>query len=76
MVRLEAVLSALRTAKLKVKPRKCHLFANEVKFLGHVVSAQGISTDPVKVQSGLKILRVREIPMQVRDSIVLGSKRP
>ena len=49
--RLEAVLTALRRAKLKIKPRKCHLLLAEVHFLGHVVSAKGISTDPGKVKA-------------------------
>ena len=51
LLRLEAVLTALRHAKLKIKPRKCHLLLGEVHFLGHVVSAEGISTDPEKVQA-------------------------
>lgn len=30
---------------------KCHFLQPEVKFLGHVVSAQGVSTDPEKVDA-------------------------
>ena len=51
LARLESVFSALRAANLKVKPQKCHLFAKEVHFLGHIVSAQGIATDPTKVKA-------------------------
>ena len=32
-----------------MEPTKCNLFKPEVKFLGHVVSAKGIHTDPDKV---------------------------
>ena len=49
--RLEAVLVRLRDAKLKLKPKKCHLFQTEVLYLGHVVSSNGISTDPAKTDS-------------------------
>lgn len=51
LVRLETVLQRLREARLKVKVEKCHFLQSEVKFLGHVVSAQGVSTDPDKVSA-------------------------
>ena len=50
LVRLEAVFSRLRTAGLTLKPKKCHFFKDKVLFLGHVVSREGISTDPEKVE--------------------------
>ena len=49
--RLGTVLGRLEEAGLKVKPSKCCLARREVSFLGHVVSAQGIATDPAKVRS-------------------------
>ena len=48
---LSKVLDWFREAGLKLKPRKCHLFATEVEFLGHLVSAKGIRTDPKKPDS-------------------------
>ena len=47
---LEQVLNKLQFANLKLKPRKCTLFAKEVEFLGHVVSEAGIKTDPRKTE--------------------------
>jgi len=47
--RLEAVLSRLENANLKLKASKCALFQRRVVFLGHVVSHDGISCDPEKV---------------------------
>jgi hypothetical protein len=44
--RLGMVLQRLSKHGLKVKPGKCHLFKREVKYLGHVVSAEGVKTDP------------------------------
>ena len=46
--RLQRVLRRIAEAGLKLKTNKCKLFRRQVKFLGHVVSAKGISTDPTK----------------------------
>lgn len=47
--RLREVFGRLRAANLKIKPSKCRLMQKEVAFLGHRVSANGISPDPEKV---------------------------
>ena len=47
--RLEAVFDQLRLAGLKLKAKKCELFRTSVLYLGHIVSAEGIRTDPAKV---------------------------
>ncbi|XP_062384564.1 uncharacterized protein LOC134071743 [Sardina pilchardus] len=41
--RLELVFQRLADQGLKLKPSKCFLFQKEVKYLGHVVSEQGIA---------------------------------
>ena len=46
--RLTEVLTRLRQAGLKLKPAKCFLFRKEIIYLGHVVSKEGIATDPSK----------------------------
>ena len=51
IARLEEVLIRLGGASLKLKPKKCHLFQKKVAYLGHVVSEEGISTDPDKIKS-------------------------
>ncbi len=56
LVRLSRVFSALQNAGLKLKPKKCFLTRQEVIYLGHIVSAEGITTDPTKTQ------RVKEWP--------------
>ena len=48
--RLEEVFVRFETAGLKLKPSKCVLFQKSVAFLGHVVSEDGIETDPAKVE--------------------------
>lgn len=51
LTRLELVLSRLQDNNLKLKLSKCHFFQREVKYLGHVVSAAGVATDPDKVRA-------------------------
>ena len=47
--RLKAVISKLRAGGLKLKPTKCDLFKQQINYLGHVVSKEGVSTDPDKI---------------------------
>ena len=49
LANLEKVFQKLLSAGLKLKARKCTLFAKQVKYLGHVISEKGIETDPDKV---------------------------
>ena len=47
---LGEVFACLRKAGLKIKPSKCHLLQTSVCYLGHVVSAKGVETDPKKIR--------------------------
>lgn len=49
--RLMRVLQRLIDYGLKLSPEKCHFFQSSVKYLGHVVDAQGIHTDPDKTSA-------------------------
>ena len=49
--RLELVFQRLREHNLKLSPAKCKFLRRSVKFLGHVISQEGIATDPDKVQA-------------------------
>ena len=70
--RLRAVFQRLREAKLKLKPTKCHLLREEVAFLGHRVSADGVSTDPSKIEAVRNWPRPRNIH-EVRGYVGLAS---
>ena len=45
---LEQVFTRLQEHGLKLQPRKCRLFQRSVTYLRHVVSKQGVATDPDK----------------------------
>lgn len=45
---LREVFARLRSANLRLKPKKCGLLRREVNFLGHIVSVEGIHPDPSK----------------------------
>ena len=51
--RLEAVFQKLAKAGMKIKPSKCEFFKKRIKYLGHIVSEEGVSTDPWKVEAVL-----------------------
>ena len=51
--RLEAVFKKLAKAGLKLKPSKCEFFKKRIKYLGHIVYDEGVSTDPQKVEAVL-----------------------
>jgi len=53
---LTQVLSRLRDAGLKLKPGKCHLAKSKVCYPSYVVSAEGISADPAKVEAVRQLL--------------------
>jgi len=48
---LGVVFRRLREAGLRLNPEKCHFARRELKYLGHVVNSDGISTDPEKVRA-------------------------
>ncbi|XP_042059685.1 uncharacterized protein LOC121804234 [Salvia splendens] len=48
---LRTILETLRTERLYAKFSKCEFWLNEVNFLGHIVTAEGIRVDPAKVEA-------------------------
>lgn len=45
---LDTVFQRLRQAGLRLKPGKCAFFKEEVQYLGHIISREGVRTDPAK----------------------------
>jgi len=50
---LQQVLATLRTHKLFLKESKCSFAQSSLEYLGHIISAQGVSTDPHKISAML-----------------------
>lgn len=50
LVDLREVLDRLLEAEILLKPSKCRFGVDQVEYLGHIVSAEGISPDPQKVE--------------------------
>ena len=63
MIRLEEIFQRLQKANLMLKPAKCHFFQRQVEFLGHIVNAEGVSTDPHKIEAIVNW----EVPKRVKD---------
>ena len=61
--KLSRVFSKLREHNLKLKPSKCKLLQEEITYLGHCISAQGVRKDPEKTSKVTEWL----VPTCVRD---------
>ena len=48
---LAAVFDKISKAGLKLKPSKCEFFKSRINYLGHIVSRNGIETDPKKIEA-------------------------
>ena len=49
--RLRGVFEKLAAAGLRLKPSKCKFFKLQATYLGHIVSKDGIETDPKKLEA-------------------------
>ena len=48
---LDMVFSILRHHQLYLKMSKCTFGATRIEYLGHFISTEGISTDPIKIKA-------------------------
>ena len=48
---LISVFERFRKANLKLKPKKCAIFRDDIKYLGHIVSEHGVKCDPAKIEA-------------------------
>nr|GFD26249.1 putative reverse transcriptase domain-containing protein [Tanacetum cinerariifolium] len=58
---LRTVLQTLRQEKLYAKFSKCEFWLSSVAFVGHIVSAEGITMDPAKVEAITKWPRLTSV---------------
>ena len=71
-LRKRLVFDRLRRAGLKLKAKKCKLFQKTVKFLGHVVSKEGVQCDPEKVEC-VQNWKIPECVTEIRSFLGLAS---
>jgi hypothetical protein len=48
---IRKVLWALADTKIKIKPKKIEFYRKEVKFLGYIVSREGLKIDKKKIEA-------------------------
>ena len=63
VVHLTQVLSKLKEYQLFMKRSKCSFAQRQLEYLGHIISDQGVSTDPAKIAAMLQ----RPIPTTVTE---------
>ena len=63
LAHLEAVFSRLAEHNLKLKASKCEFLKSEVTYLGHVVSEEGIQTEPEKLEA----ITTWPVPQNVKE---------
>lgn len=51
LVHLDTAFAILRHQQLYLKKSKCTFEATRIEYLGHFISAEGVSTDPTKIKS-------------------------
>lgn len=54
LTHLEFVLQQMEKHRLFSKESKCLLGQRQIEYLGHIISVQGVATDPLKVQAMLQ----------------------
>ena len=67
---LWVMLETLRKKQLYVKLSKCEFWLNEVSFLGHLISEEGIRVDPRKIEVIIEWKPPRNV-MEVRSFLGL-----
>ena len=68
---LRIVLNILKDKRLYAKLSKCEFWLTEVKFLGHVISQEGVAVDSAKVEAVLRWNRPRTVT-EVRSFLGLA----
>jgi hypothetical protein len=63
LAHLDLVFSRLSESNIKLKATKCHFAFSKVKYLGHIVSRDGIQPDPDKISA----VKDFPVPKKVKD---------
>ena len=69
--RIEFMFSHLKEFNLKIKRKKSHFFQTSITFLGHILSANGVSPNPEKVAK-IKDWPTPKTPKEVHSFVGLA----
>lgn len=69
---LRLVIQRIQEAGLKLKPTKCHFIRKEVEYLGHIITPEGLKTNPRLVAAVEEFPRPQSLP-EVRRFLGLSS---
>ena len=69
---IDLIFDRLRKANLKAKPTKCRFGTNSVKYLGHILSSEGILPNPEKIKV-IVDFPVPQTPKQVRSFLGIAN---
>ena len=72
MQRVDEVLNRIAKAGLKLKPEKCDLLCEEVRFLGHVINENGVMPDPTNISKIMDCPPPKTVS-EVRQFLGMGS---
>ena len=67
---LRILFERLRSADLKLKEVKCNFLKKHIQYLGHIISGEGITPVPEKLESIQKMLPPRN-PKEVKQFLGL-----
>lgn len=70
--RIEVVFERMRAHNLKLSPKKCHFLRRSVQFLGHLITEEGVSTDPAKVDA---IVSITKADLMCPDGVTPSVKK-
>jgi Reverse transcriptase (RNA-dependent DNA polymerase). len=62
---VDLVISRLNAAKFSIKAKKCHFAVQQVEYLGHIITPQGIEPQHQKVSSILVQITSPKTPKQL-----------
>ena len=60
---IRTVFEKLRDAKLSMKLSKCHFFAKEIQYLGHILGKEGIKPVPAKTEA----IKIMHLPVNLKQ---------
>jgi hypothetical protein len=50
-IHLQLIFQTIRENQLLLNKSKCHFALPRVEYLGHFITKEGVSTDPIKIQA-------------------------